>query len=244
MKNINKILYVLIAVVAFSFSTSCEIGDDDFSAPNYITFANKVENIGVEIGGSTSYDVKVFTANTTGADRTYPVEVASSSTLDAGAYTVPGSVTIPGNSNEGIITIQISDVNIGDTGETLVLNLIDNGDYSTGASATLNVTQVCPTGDFFINFTFDGYGSETTWEVKDANGDVVASGGGYEDGQESASSKLCLDSGDYTFTVFDSYGDGLSYPANGSVTLVYNGAAVGSIEGDFGTEASIDFTIN
>lgn len=240
----KRYLNLFFTLIAFSVVfVSCDY-DDDYTPPNYVTFANSSANVGVDIGGSTTYDVTVYTANETGSDRTFDVAVGSASTLDAAAYTVPATVTVPGNSNEGTLSIDISDVNIGDTGETLVLNLVPQDGLSTGESLTINVTQVCPTGDFFINIAFDGYGSETTWEVKDANGDVVASGGGYEDGQESASSKLCLDSGDYTFTVFDSYGDGLSYPANGSVTLVYNGAAVGTIEGDFGTEASIDFTIN
>ena len=51
----------------------------------------------------------------------------------------------------------------------------------------------------------------------------------------------CINQGIYTFTVFDVYGDGLTWPTEGSVTLLYGGQVIAVIPGDFGDEASVTF---
>jgi len=65
-----------------------------------------------------------------------------------------------------------------------------------------------------VRFTLltDNYGSETTWQlVDDQSSDVVYSGGPYEDDlAQTLIYDWCLANGCYTFTIFDSYGDGMS----------------------------------
>lgn len=56
----------------------------------------------------------------------------------------------------------------------------------------------------------DNYPEETTWEVTDANGAVLYSGGPYDQDLTAYETDLCLDPDlCYTFTIFDSYGDGI-----------------------------------
>ncbi len=63
-----------------------------------------------------------------------------------------------------------------------------------------------------IEFDFDGYADEVTWNLYNSTGDTLASGGDYLNGQESAFYQINLDSGDYTFELLDAWGDGLGYP--------------------------------
>src|SRR5690554_2055621 len=63
-----------------------------------------------------------------------------------------------------------------------------------------------------LNVTVDCWGEDTTWEIKDDNNNVVASGGPYggQAGGTLNTYTFCLPPGCYSFTIFDQYGDGLS----------------------------------
>ena len=63
-----------------------------------------------------------------------------------------------------------------------------------------------------IIINLDQYQSETSWNVKDTNGFVVASGSGYwsQPDYGVVIEQRCLPAGDLTFTMYDSYGDGLA----------------------------------
>ncbi len=65
--------------------------------------------------------------------------------------------------------------------------------------------------NLIINITLDNYGEETTWEIKDANGQIVAANGPYPNFQNGQvkTSNLCLPAGCYEFTIFDLWGDGI-----------------------------------
>lgn len=232
----------MIAAVSLSLFTGCSY-DDDYSPPNYVTFErdNSVD-VGVDIDGSNTHEVTVYTANITGQDRTFDVEVGEASTLDASAYNVPATVTVPGGTNQGTFSVEVSDVNLGLTGKNLVLNLNETSELSTGDSYEINVTRTCVGREFVIDFDFDGYASEMDYTIEDAEGNVLVTGGGYDDGTPTASRSLCLDQGTYTFTVTDAYGDGLTYPETGSITLSYAGDELVVIPGDYGAGTSVEVT--
>jgi hypothetical protein len=61
-----------------------------------------------------------------------------------------------------------------------------------------------------LNLLTDNYGSETTWNLKDANGFIVAQGGPYTN-NFTASLEIGIPSSNecYTFTINDSIGDGI-----------------------------------
>lgn len=85
----------------------------------------------------------------------------------------------------------------------------DNPDYTsleaTIAPATASSTQVT------LELGLDNYPEETTWNLKNSMGTTVASGGPYS-GQAYATieESFDLDIDCYTFTIIDSYGDGLN----------------------------------
>ncbi len=99
--------------------------------------------------------------------------------------------------------------------------------------------------DVVLTLNFDNYPEETSWQITNSNNQVVASGGTYgtqPDGSTLAITE-CLDPGTYTFTLNDSYGDGIccSY-GNGSYTLVSEGTTIAS-GGSFGASEATTFTI-
>ncbi len=62
----------------------------------------------------------------------------------------------------------------------------------------------------YLDLLTDNYGSETSWEVLNSNGDVLYSGGGYPDNvQTQVNETFELDVDCHTFMIYDSYGDGM-----------------------------------
>ena len=235
----KKYLILFLAVVSSSIFVGCS-SDDDFTPPNYVTMQAGPAAVGVNLNGSTTHEVTVYTANIVSSDRVFDIVVNGSSTLNAGAYSVPATVTVPGGTNEGTFTVEVSDVNINPNGDTLILGIAPGGEYYVGNTLTLNVSQLCDP-EFRINFVFDGYASETTWDLTNVDGEVVFEGGGFTDGTATASVKRCINPGEYTFTVYDAYGDGLTYPTTGSITLLYGGEEITVIPGNFGEQTSFTF---
>ena len=92
-----------------------------------------------------------------------------------------------------------------------------------------------------LSITFDNYPEETSWDIKDSNGSVVFSGGTY--GSEADGSTLtipiCIDMACYTFTIKDTYGDGIccgygngsySYTKDSDGTVLASGGSFTSSE--------------
>ncbi|PLX01120.1 MAG: hypothetical protein C0594_14330 [Marinilabiliales bacterium] len=99
-----------------------------------------------------------------------------------------------------------------------------------------------------LSLTTDDYGSETTWDfVDDATSNVLYSGGPYSDwSSQTFTETFCLGEGCYTFTIYDSYGDGLDgYQNDGSysVTNTTSSELMGSGGGNFGSSESVNFCI-
>ena len=98
-----------------------------------------------------------------------------------------------------------------------------------------------------LDMTTDDYGSETTWEVQDANGNVLYSGGPYDDvnGGQQFSYSFCLEPGCYDLVVNDSYGDGMccGYGNGGFDVLDYNGQSLAS-GGTFTFQVTENFCVN
>ena len=239
MKRLSIIMLLLVSVFAFN---SC---DEEFGGTqdlNYITFEAPTVNISVETGGSTERAVKVYTTQVTGADRTFNVLVdAAKTTADASSYVLPGTVTIPANSNEGELKVKVNGVKIG-AGKKLVIDIEAAEGLFKGPVTTINIAQICDT-PVIIDFVFDGYASETSWEIHDNAGELVASGGGYADGRATAQSQFCMDAGTYTFTVYDAYGDGLTWPNVGNIKISKGGVVLADIDGDFGAETTVQFIV-
>ena len=93
----------------------------------------------------------------------------------------------------------------------------------------------------------DSYSDERSWDVTDAAGDVVESGDGYEfvSGGQQIVETMTLADGCYTFTIYDSYGDGQFDGTNtGNYSLDCSIINVASGEGNWGASDSTEFCVN
>lgn len=101
--------------------------------------------------------------------------------------------------------------------------------------------------DFEFALTLDDYGSETTWELVDENGTVMASGGPYGNKKEGdvITDDWCLDEGCYTFTIYDDWGDGIccDYGQGSYQVTDANGDIIFESDGQFGFAESTDFCV-
>lgn len=125
---------------------------------------------------------------------------------------------------------------------------IQNG-QETGVDCGGPTCPSCPTGcsgtEVTLSITLDNYPEETSWEIKNDAGALIASGGTYGNFPNGATvtEDICLADDCFTFTIFDSYGDGIccSY-GTGSYTLS-DGSTVLASGGQFGSSEATDFCI-
>ncbi|WP_439129682.1 hypothetical protein [Polaribacter sp.] len=239
MKTIKLLFFAIIAILTFN---NCEQNVEPLGT-NYITFSEPTYSAGVDVGGTNTINLDVFTANITSSDRSFEVMVDGSGAA-AGSYTVPSSFIIPGGTNKGVISVELSDTNLGIGVNKIVIDLGVQEGLSIAGPATISYTQNCTEVTATLDIVFDGYGSETGWTITDSLGGVVASkeAGDYTDGQVSAQESVALCAGrDYTFTITDSYGDGLSFPANGTYSLSVGGTVKANGVGNFGESEATAF---
>jgi endonuclease I len=84
----------------------------------------------------------------------------------------------------------------------------------------------CSTNDVAFSLVTDNYGYETSWTLMNANNQEVARGDSY-DNSANYNENFCLADGDYSFTINDSYGDGICCNfGNGSYDLSLAGTAL------------------
>ena len=94
-----------------------------------------------------------------------------------------------------------------------------------------------------LNLVLDNYPAETTWQLLNENLVEVYSGSGYTLANSAITESFDLEMNQcYTFTINDSYGDGIccSYGA-GSYSIGSDGVSFGG--GDFGSSESVSFYI-
>ncbi|MFN0274598.1 MAG: lysyl oxidase family protein [Chitinophagales bacterium] len=100
--------------------------------------------------------------------------------------------------------------------------------------ATPFFTLACEVDEVEVSIIIDpdSWPSETSWEIKDADGVTVADGT-YYDADVCVLSGVC-----HTFYLYDSYGDGIYTPHG--VEVYYGGVLVADFSGDFGSITSVN----
>lgn len=242
--------FALFLSLSFLFQ-GCSEDSPSESSLNFVTFEAKTKNIAVSDGATSPFEVKVFTTQVSGSDRTFGVTVGAASSMDPAYFVIPATVTVPANSNVGILTVNVTGVGLDlSAAKTIVLNLVEQADIFSGKSITLNVRENCTLNTVTLDLVLDRYGDETTWKIVDADNNLIASGGPYGTGannnlQANKNFIFCLPSGDYTFSIYDSEDDGMTW-ANvlGTYVVKSNGVALFNGLGDFGPSRSHNFTLN
>lgn len=204
---------------------------------------------GVKAEGALVRLVVESTVKTT-EDRSYNLIATSNTSGTSGHYSI-GDLTIPANSYEGTVLVEFFDD--GTLIDGVIYELVIDIDLPDGfashipSSVTLSYNKYQLCNDFVLVLREDdGWAGERTWEVTDSNGDVVASGGPYTNGNVGPyTEEFTLENGSHTLTLFDSYGDG---QWNGEVAGSYSldcGISNAASGGDnWGSSESTEFCVN
>lgn len=247
----KKIALILVAAIAF---IACDKNEHIYFDGSQTGVAFTKSDATVILPTAISYtataEVEVTTASN--VERTYDVVAdLDGSDLPTANYTL-GSVVIPANSYHGVLEVEMDDAGLADlTYYTLKVDMVvPNGVSITktdGDIITFSVLKKVICNDMELNISLDAYGSETSWDIKDDNGAVVQSGGPYSDGAAGPIAPIffTLADGCYTFTIYDSFGDGLFDGTNeGSWLLGCSILEHSSGQGEFGAFVAEDFCVN
>lgn len=272
---LNKSISFFSALILAFAIVGCE--DDnitDNSATNYIGLES-YQTVELSDGETVTVEGKILASDVSGTDRTFNLFVDPSTTHGAANFTVPSTVTIPAGSKEGTYEVTIVGNSLVD-GNKIVVGITPSGDFNqttsygtysngvlTGAGtgkSSFNLYRPCASTRARLSITFDNYPEETAWELYDSSLNLIDSGGfdptgtaitgyaalGFAD-RSTFSVVKCLTPGDYTFVIYDIYGDGMVTSASiiGSFSMnnLNNGASLFTGSGDFGASAVRTFTI-
>ncbi|QYJ68580.1 T9SS type A sorting domain-containing protein [Flavobacterium litorale] len=149
------------------------------------------------------------------------------------------NVTLPemtGTTGENTFTANVNNPNGG--------AMPDENADNNNVSETFNI-NVYPADTVMFSLLTDDYGNDTSWKLTDANNTVLYSGNNYASNQ-SYTEEFDLDAGCYTFTIDDSFGDGICCAnGNGSYSLTTNGGGTTIVVGgDFDDFESVTFAID
>ncbi len=144
------------------------------------------------------------------------------------------TLNVPGTMPTGNMTVSVNTVN-GSADQRASNNSFTT--YFVGSGA-VNAEQ----GTFTFTLQRDNYGSETSWNLSNSSGAVLYNGGPYSNSSPTGplpsliTQTWTLAPGCYTFTINDSYGDGI-YDTGGYYNLkdsqnnlVFQGTSFGTIQ--------------
>ena len=130
---------------------------------------------------------------------------------------------------------------------TYSVTLTMSNAFGTDVHTEPVVVTVAP-HEITVSIVVDNYPSETSWSItEDGTNALLASGGPFPGAPNGStvSSTECLEAGCYTFTVYDSYGDGICCgQGNGSYTVTSNSLGVIATGGQFTFEESTAFCVS
>ena len=146
--------------------------------------------------------VASYTCGNLSAQKTFETNIISGATADL-AF---DPVVIP--EGEGTISFVVTMVNGGEN------------ENQNPKNSSFNIKSHDGEG-FRLSLTADYNGSQTTWDIKDSNNNVIYSGSAGEYTGTAVNTDFCLGTGCYTFNLYDAGGDGL----NGFWGLLGGGSA-------------------
>ncbi|MEM1324054.1 MAG: S8 family serine peptidase [Bacteroidota bacterium] len=142
------------------------------------------------------------------------------------------TVTLPTISfGSGSYTFEVSTSNPNGTTDTNASNDDASSSFSAG------------TNGLTLTIVLDNYPEETSWDVRDSGGSVIASGGTYGSQPDGSTviESLCVADGCFDFNIYDSYGDGICC-AYGSGSYSLTDDASGTVLASGGSFTSSETT--
>lgn len=157
MKYIYKITFILGVLLSV---TSCDetidpIITNGIESENrtFLSFANTTVNLPVTIDDVGSVDLILNSSTVSTTDRVFNINLEAESTADPMTYTLPGTVLIPANSFQGVLTVNGTDNGLVDASVKQIVfslsSLPDSVDMDLNR-IVINVFEVCPVPDTFL----------------------------------------------------------------------------------------------
>ena len=262
MKKIFKLFSLFFLAILVSNCEEYDAGTEN--AQSILNYGFKFESDNFDVPeGNPVYKIVVFATQTSNVDRVINVDLDDvESDYDAAdLISYPQSITIPAGSlsGEGEIVFDADNLVLGEEG-TLYFDLVNPADGMINRTADrtrIIYAKECLFNQVDLNITFDNYPEETAWRLFDSDSNVIASGGfdgsgnitgyavlGYADAS-TFSTKFCLESGNYSFVIYDDYGDGMYTNATvqGNYSIKFGDVVLGSGGGNFGLSQTVNFTL-
>jgi|GEM_PF-3269269 len=252
----------------FSIGTS---GDGEIASMIYEGDSNLISNESITLNGDNllpSGNTHNQSSNVPGVGGPFPGygldidEFDISSSIDPGDNSVDFGVSTSGDLilvNALVVRmnyIPLLDFDSDGLPDITDLDDDDDGIYDTQELCGTDPLPLIFTRDIEIRIDLDEWENETTWELT-SNGALLASGNGYGNGSEIVTRTVTVNTGgNYTFTIFDSFGDGMALnggsDSNGRSGFSVNMAGFFGLFGfnytsppspDFGFSQSVDFFV-
>ena len=180
------------------------------------------------------------------------IKLKNTGTTDINAFEVKYTI----NNGMAVVETVTQQINIG---ETFDYTFIEKADLSEYGEYTIDVEAIVQddqnaSNDFLstdiqskdaeilIELKTDGFPGDNSWMIVDENNNIIAANGFLEKETLYYDTVCVMADGCYTFTLLDTYGDGMSVPP-GFLNVYYNGVLAGGfIENDsnFGSQFIID----
>ena len=129
---------------------------------------------------------------------------------------------------------------------SIVINVSDddNNDNNTN-TFYFNQSEVFQTNSITLELITDNYANETTWQLTNSNGTIIAQNGPLSNATTySTNIEIPISEECYTFTINDSYGDGICCGyGTGSYTIEDDNANIVSSGGEFSSTESSTFRV-
>jgi hypothetical protein len=230
-----KKIFSLLSIFTLAFlSYNCEEHDPAVSVDSFLSFGKGIQTINF-VAESPEYPITVYASKVSNEDRVVNIVTLSGNDTNGNPFTTAvdsdfqlgsSSVIIPAGEMSVSTTISF-DPDLSVIAERYVTFELQSSaeDFEFNKTSTrmkINYRRVCFSNTLVFNLDLDPWGSETSWDIKNAVGTIVRQGGPYQDYDVSGSLNFVvptqtfdLPDGDYVFTIYDQYGDGMYYSSGG-----------------------------
>jgi PKD repeat protein len=193
-------------------------------------------NAGAALGGSTGNVGPVANANGPYiGDAGVAITLSSSGSFDNVGFIV----SYEWDFGDGNTSTQTNPTHTYTSAGNYIVSLtVTDDDGATGTDSTsATIVEPCSNHELVLTLVLDNYPGETTWELKDVGNNILASGGPYSAVGATVTETFCLTGGNYTFAIYDSFGDGLcctygsgSYELSAGTTIYASGESFENLE--------------
>jgi len=182
MNNLFRYLSVFLLISLLS----CEEEDSlETDLQGFVSFEAAPVLVDIPENTTKTIEVTVAASESVNTDRTFNIVIDEEETTLTSDFNLPESVTIPANSKQTTISVDLTDdESLSFTRQSLTFNFEDEPNTDFGEPVSIEAAQECLENLVTFNLTLDGFPEETSWELFDLNDPnnpvLIESGGPYQ----------------------------------------------------------------